>query len=92
MSRTALVTGASAGFGVAIARRLVADGLRVIATGRRAERLAALKTRLQSSGNLPAMKQWAGRIGGITLAGGVGNESEAQWLTQEMNKALGRRG
>ncbi len=38
----ALVTGATAGFGDAIARRLVRDGHRVIATGRRHERLEAL--------------------------------------------------
>jgi 3-hydroxy acid dehydrogenase/malonic semialdehyde reductase len=42
MSRTALVTGATAGFGNAIARRLVKDGWRVIATGRRLDRLEAL--------------------------------------------------
>jgi len=38
----ALVTGATAGFGEAIARRLIQDGFRVIATGRRQPRLAAL--------------------------------------------------
>jgi len=40
------VTGATAGFGEAIARRMVAEGYRVIATGRRLERLDALKAEL----------------------------------------------
>jgi len=41
-TRTVLVTGASAGFGVAIARRFVATGARVIVSARRGDRLAAL--------------------------------------------------
>ncbi len=45
-TRTALVTGATAGFGLAITHRLVRDGWRVIATGRRADRLAALHAEL----------------------------------------------
>lgn len=42
MAHTVLVTGATAGFGRAIASRFVKDGHRVIATGRRQERLDAL--------------------------------------------------
>ena len=45
-SSLALVTGATAGFGEAITRRLVRDGHRVIATGRRKERLDALAKEL----------------------------------------------
>lgn len=45
-SLTVLVTGATSGFGDAIARRFNAEGARVIATGRRAERLEALKKEL----------------------------------------------
>lgn len=44
--RIALVTGATSGFGEAMTRRLIAAGGRVIATGRRAERLAALAAEL----------------------------------------------
>ena len=40
------VTGATSGFGEAIARRFVREGHKVIAAGRRAERLAALKAEL----------------------------------------------
>lgn len=42
MSKTALITGATSGFGAAAARRFAAAGWKVIATGRRAERLQPL--------------------------------------------------
>ncbi len=42
----AMVTGASSGFGEAISRQLVQAGYKVIGTGRRAERLAALADEL----------------------------------------------
>jgi NADP-dependent 3-hydroxy acid dehydrogenase YdfG len=44
--RVALVTGATSGFGEALTRRIVAGGGRVIATGRREDRLRALADEL----------------------------------------------
>ena len=46
MEHTVLVTGATAGFGEATARRFLAHGHKVIAVGRRAERLEVLKSSL----------------------------------------------
>jgi 3-hydroxy acid dehydrogenase/malonic semialdehyde reductase len=51
MEHIALVTGATAGFGEATARRFLAHGHKVIAVGRRMERLEALKK------SLPAEQQ-----------------------------------
>ena len=42
MTRTAFITGATAGFGRAAAQRFIDAGWQVIATGRRADRLDAL--------------------------------------------------
>jgi serine 3-dehydrogenase len=46
MTRTALITGATSGFGRAIAERFVRGGWRVVATGRRGERLDGLRDEL----------------------------------------------
>jgi serine 3-dehydrogenase len=46
MSKTILITGATAGFGEAAARRFVGGGWRVIGTGRRGDRLRALQDEL----------------------------------------------
>ena len=46
MSLTVFITGATAGFGKTTAERLIGDGHRVIATGRRQERLDALGRQL----------------------------------------------
>jgi len=48
-----LVTGASAGFGAAIARRFAAAGHRIIAAGRRADRLEALANEIGRDKVLP---------------------------------------
>lgn len=42
-NRTAIVTGATSGIGAAVTRRLVEDGARVVANGRRQPRLTALE-------------------------------------------------
>lgn len=47
-NRTAIVTGASAGIGLAIAERLVARGARVVVNARRADRLSALAQKLNA--------------------------------------------
>jgi serine 3-dehydrogenase (NADP+) len=54
VTRTALITGATSGIGEAAARALVAAGWRVIATGRRAERLDALTASLGAGKLHPA--------------------------------------
>ena len=48
MTKIALVTGASAGFGKAIVKKLVADGYQVIASARRLEKLQSLQAELGS--------------------------------------------
>lgn len=46
-NKTIFITGATSGFGHAMALRFAAEGAKIVATGRRADRLAELKTTLK---------------------------------------------
>ncbi|MFK7756255.1 MAG: SDR family NAD(P)-dependent oxidoreductase [Flavobacteriales bacterium] len=50
MNKTVLITGATAGFGEAIARKFAKNQYNIIITGRRAERLETLKIELEKEG------------------------------------------
>ena len=53
MSKIVLITGATSGFGEATAEKFAKAGYKVIVTGRRKERLEALKNRLSTCDILP---------------------------------------
>ena len=75
MTKTAFISGATAGIGAATARALVNDGWHVIGTGRRAERLAELRTELGAlftpceldMRDLPAIAAAAAKVEGVDL-------------------------
>ena len=77
MSETILVTGASAGFGQAICRRLVADGYRVIGSARRIEKLQALQEELGEA---------------LSLANGCDGTFSGRSCTCQFAKSLGESG
>jgi NAD(P)-dependent dehydrogenase (short-subunit alcohol dehydrogenase family) len=55
--RVALVTGASSGLGVRFAETLAANGAKVVLVARRADRLAALKKKIEAAGGQAAVAE-----------------------------------
>jgi 3-hydroxy acid dehydrogenase/malonic semialdehyde reductase len=83
------VTGASAGFGAAIARRFIADGAKVVATARRLDRLQALRQELGER-LLPVELDVRDRAGVERAVAGLPPEfSEIDVLVNNAGLALG---
>jgi NADP-dependent 3-hydroxy acid dehydrogenase YdfG len=81
--RVAVVTGASSGIGRAIAKRIAADGIAVVATGRRHSRLSALQTWSEERGFAIA-----GVAGDATEPGLVGRLFDAAFDRWGMQPSL----
>lgn len=89
MQTTSLVTGASAGFGAAITRRLVAEGHRVIAAARRVDRLQSLAAELGPS-LLPVALDVTDRDAVLALPGSLPADwQEVDVLINNAGLALG---
>ena len=88
-STTVFVTGASTGFGEAIARRFAADGARVVISARRAGRIAELATEL-GSGVLPVTLDVRDRAAVAAVVAGLPPEfAEIDVLVNNAGLALG---
>jgi len=75
--KTALVTGASSGIGMAIARKLAAEGLRVVITARRIDRLEALAEEICGGGGFASV-----------YAADLSNETDRQRLVRYVDASL----
>jgi 3-hydroxy acid dehydrogenase/malonic semialdehyde reductase len=85
-----LVTGASAGFGAAIAKRFAAAGHRIIAAGRRADRLQALANDIGADKVLPLILDVRDRDAvAAAIAGLPADFAEIDLLVNNAGLALG---
>ncbi len=80
MNKTILVTGATSGFGKAIAERFAKGGYDVCITGRRAERLAAVKEQLE--------KEYGVKV--VTLAFDVRDNKQVEAAMNELKQQVSR--
>ncbi|MCF8450236.1 MAG: SDR family NAD(P)-dependent oxidoreductase [Taibaiella sp.] len=78
MKKTILVTGATSGFGKAIAERFAKEGFDLCITGRRAERLSAMKEQLE--------QQYGGKV--ITLNFDVRNSEQVAAAMNELKQQV----
>jgi short-subunit dehydrogenase len=77
--QTVIITGASAGIGLATARMLAGEGARVVLSARRYDRLEALKQEIESAGG-------TARI----IPGDVTSPQDRAWLVSETLREFGR--
>ncbi|MFN0033254.1 MAG: SDR family NAD(P)-dependent oxidoreductase [Flavobacteriales bacterium] len=75
MNKTILITGATSGFGKAMALLFASHGCRIIITGRRQERLAALQTQLEQEHNTTV----------LALNFDVRNQAEVEQVLQSIS-------
>ncbi|MCW3123522.1 MAG: hypothetical protein JWQ38_3014 [Flavipsychrobacter sp.] len=80
MKKTILITGATSGFGKAIATRFAKEGYTVCITGRRAERLAAIKEELE--------KEYGATV--ITLTFDVRNKEQVAEAITKLKQQVDR--
>lgn len=89
MTKTLLITGATSGFGAATARRFASAGWRVVGTGRRADRLAALAEELGEAFHPLAFDITDAEATKAALAGLPGAFAEIDLLVNNAGLALG---
>ncbi|RJF94646.1 SDR family NAD(P)-dependent oxidoreductase [Oleomonas cavernae] len=89
MTKTVLITGVTAGFGAAAARRFVTGGWQVVGTGRRAERLEALGQELGDAFHGLAFDMRDEAALAAAVEGLPAGFKEIDWLVNNAGLALG---